>query len=106
VMAAIKLLQQACQAGEPAAIRKAVIDWGRAVWPDARITTLAAVARLAGNAELEADLKTLDARLYGQGTAADLDARALYRRIVALHKAGIGKDGGGDRYALPPLYRQ
>lgn len=106
VMAAIKQLQQACQAGEPAAIRRALIDWGRAVWPDAGITTLAAVARLAGSAELEADLRALDARLYGQGSAADLDARALYRRVVALHKAGIGKDAGGDRYALPPLYRQ
>lgn len=107
VTAALRKLQQACHGGDAAAIRQAVIQWAKATWANPHIATLTAVAAHANDPELSAHLQALDAQLYGQSDETrQLDAAALHTRILALQKAGAGKDKGSERYALPPLYKQ
>lgn len=102
---ALKVLKQACQKGQPADIRKALIQWARRLFKDRDILSLTALADHCGDETFSAHLRTLDASLYGEQTAtAQLDTKGLYGCAAELHKHGV-RGADKERYALPPLYK-
>ncbi len=102
--ASLRALKAACDAGQLREVRAALLQWAQAASGDRSLRTLAALDQHCGDPEFSAQLRALDAALYGSGGAA-VDCRALYARAAALHKQGLSKDGQNDKYALPPLYR-
>jgi hypothetical protein len=62
--AAYNKLTRACRVNNHAEIRQAVIDWGRAEWPNKNIQSLADIASTVKHPNLENQLRALDATLY------------------------------------------
>lgn len=100
----LKVLQTACNTSNLHDIRKAVLKWGQAAFADPALLTLDQLAARCQHERISALLEALDKALYGNA-AADVNGKELYAEIAALHKRGVPESTGGDRYALPPLYK-
>lgn len=106
--AARKRLNQACHAGEPAAIRQALLDWARCRFADAGIAGLHDVDRAARacdvparqRRELNEGIRQLDAHIYGHRD--DWSAAHLLAAVEAIsaHRPAGTMQGA----SLPPLY--
>ncbi len=99
-----KRLQQACREGDPRTIRRALIVWGEAMWPDQSVTTLADVQRHCDNPALSKRLAGLEQYLYGEAGghwSAD-GLQTLLQRAREQALAADQRDNTGPQ--LPPLY--
>lgn len=93
-------LRDACRAGDPRAARDAMLEWGRACWPDQSPRSLGSLAGAVDDA-VAAELAVLQEALYApQATAWQGDG--LYRAVVSFDPAQ-NRDRRG-RHALKPLY--
>jgi hypothetical protein len=101
--AALRTLKAACDGGRLREVRATLLSWGQAASGNLELRTLDALSHHVNDDELSAHLHALDAALYGNG---NVDCRALYSRVAALHKQGINLAEGADKYGLPPLYKQ
>ncbi len=96
----VKTARKAALAGDDAALRAALLEWGRLQWPDDAPRSLGALAtRLAD--PLSGELRKLSKASYGpEGGEWDRDALAkALRSIVTLKDAADSR----DQDALPPL---
>jgi hypothetical protein len=102
---ALRILKTACENSNLADIRKAVLKWGQASFSDPGLLTLEELARRCRDDKVAAGLNSLDAALYGSATSGSFSGSALYSAVAGLHRKGIPRDEGNDKYGLPPLYR-
>lgn len=94
-----KAVQNACRSKSPQQVRTSVLAWAKSRWGQSA-NSLHKVGKLSGDAELTAQLQTLDATLYA-GATDTLDYGLLEQRLKQLnhsHNAG----SRGDQ--LKPLY--
>ncbi len=98
---ATRAVREVCEQGDPAAVRKALLTWARARWPDAAVHDLIDVRELAGPA-LAGEIDRLDASRYA-ATPGDWDGRAIVHAVESL-SAGADTGRGGVA-GLEPLYR-
>jgi len=74
-------LQRVCASGDVQQSAQAMLAWAQAYWPDQPPRTLVALSQRVQSAEVERQLKQLDAQLYAgsssEGATAELDATAL-----------------------------
>jgi phospholipase/carboxylesterase len=96
---AVAEVRRALVERDPQAARVAIVRWGRALFPDADVTSLGAVAVATGSEPLRRQLQALDRALYGRGGA--WDPVPLGRALAAVNGGGAAKT---DTTALPPLY--
>ena len=101
----LRVLKTACDNGNLADIRKALLKWGQGTVKDHDLLTLEQLARACSDEQLSGMLRILDQALYGTSSQQGLDTQALYARVAALHKQGINHTGTIDKFALPPLYK-
>lgn len=96
-------LELACRAGDPHAARAALLDWGRARWPDAPPRSLEGLgARLGPGASEELD--ALNRVLYGQDGTHWQGSPAWTRLAAALVASGDPPGSATQDVGLPPLY--
>src|SRR5690606_25013424 len=67
-----------------AAVRESLLTWARAYWPQDSVHSLSAVARLGQRPGLEAQVRALDASLFGDHRDTDFDPELLLREVDAL----------------------
>ena len=116
----LKALEIAVANGDLSAARQAVINWGRTAFPDSRVTTLEAIARLceplSGSQtqqdileELRQQFNLLDQCLYnraetGNGQNVDLNLLIKLLRKLDISFASISSKGKSGDNGLKPLY--
>ncbi len=96
----VKAARKAALAGNDAALRVAMLEWGRLQWPDNAPRSVGALAERVSS-PLADELNRLSRASYGRG-ASDWDGAALakaLRSIVVLREHAEA----GHREALPPL---
>jgi hypothetical protein len=99
----LKAARRAAIAGDGAAVRQAMLEWGRLQWPDDAPRSIGALARRV-SAPLADELIRLSRAAYGpSGEGWDGDALAKSLRSFAVLDDS-GKDAEGD--PLPPLMPQ
>jgi hypothetical protein len=101
---ALRVLKTACTNGILHDIRKAVLNWGQARFQSDAIQTLAQLSDTCADANLDQQLRALDAALYGDG-AGDFDCQNFYESVADLHKRGPAPGSKQSPYSLPPLYK-
>ena len=96
----VKTARKAAQAGDAAALRAALLEWGRLQWPDDAPRSLGALAARVAD-PLTGELRTLSKASYGpEGSDWDRDAMAkALRSIVVLKDAAESYSSD----SLPPL---
>ena len=96
----VKSARKAAQAGDAAALRAALLAWGRLQWPDDAPRSLGALAARVAE-PLSSELKNLSKASYGpEGSDWDRDAMAkALRSIVVLKDAADAQSSD----SLPPL---
>jgi len=100
----IRELCRLIETGEPSEIKRALLQWAHAIWPDSPPASLAELALRAGE-PLATELRSLSASLYGAG-GRRFDRQAL---AVALERWHQHRDPtrtlAGGQSALEPLFR-
>jgi len=88
------------------ALRTNILAWARLYWPQERITGLADVVRLSGEASLKSLFADLDAALYGHGETDGSPTRPDVPVIIAAVRRVRDNGGATDNRqpALKPLY--
>lgn len=103
---ALQELHRHCESGLLIGVRKALIDWGRASWPDSSVQSLNDLQQILkshDNSEtLQALIAQLDASLYGNSDS-DFHCADIYREARALATSKTKKKDPSD--ALAPLYK-
>lgn len=100
--AALREVERACTRNDAAAAKDALLAWAATRWPEAPARSLGDIARR-GDADLAAQVRELDAFLYGRAAGAWSGAglwRAL--RAAADRDPGMATEPGS---ALEPLHR-
>ena len=103
--ASLRVLKTACESGNLADIRKALLKWGQGSFGTTAVQTLQELGVRCRQETLTTLFNALDANLYG-GAAEKVDCKALYSAVAALHKTGVTHTQQQGKYALPPLYKQ
>jgi hypothetical protein len=98
---AVGRVRQACETGDGARVREALLGWARARWPAQRPADLIAVRRLAGE-DVAREIDRLDASRYA-GESQPWDGKALADAVEAATPSRGGGRGGAS--TLEPLYR-
>ncbi|RME33115.1 MAG: hypothetical protein D6786_08615, partial [Gammaproteobacteria bacterium] len=98
---ALRRLRRACRDGDPQAAREALIEWGRARWPDLAPASLEAIARRLGS-PAGREIRELQKVLYA-GAGTRWEGRKLLEAVVQAGEEGPAAAPPAD--ALPPLYR-
>ena len=100
----LQMIKKACLAGDPRKTHQALLDWGKARWPDRPPTSIGAIARRLGQAELEKLFPELEKALYSPA-GGEWNGPDFWQRLSPLLKAAAQnprqKKGDGR---LPPLY--
>lgn len=100
-------LEAACRSEDPQRIRRALIDWAQAFWPEQTIHALSDIAACSRHPTLNKQIKGLDATLYGStrsaANAADWRDDALLKTLKIVRKTLSG-DRQQRPASLPPLY--
>lgn len=96
-------VQRACRSGDASAARRALLDWGRATWPQSPPVGLEELAQRWGDEAAGAALGELDAELYAPTGGGWDGAKAWDRLSGALRRPAERRPApAGD--PLPPLY--
>lgn len=90
-------LKYACMAGDAVAARVLLLRWAGLRWPQNRPYGLRQLSKLLNDAELDQELRRLDAALYSSRRF-DWDGRVLWRRLRGL---GFGKKSRAGSKAAP-----
>jgi hypothetical protein len=103
--AALKVLRTALTQGTPAEIRRCLIAWGQALFQDASILSLNALARRCADDMFSSQLSALEASSYGNNAGDVFTSKELEPVIMRLHKTRGKTASTGRDYSLPPLYK-
>lgn len=95
-------LKRSLSDSDLAALRKALIDWGQAHWPNVSITSLHAIAEQAREPALTEALNTLDEAIFSQHSTA-LNTEQLLQLLANARKKKHKKTG--EKEKLSPLYK-
>ena len=96
----LKAARKAAMAGDGAAVRSALLEWGRLQWPDEAPRSVGELSRRV-SAPLSGELQRLSSASYGPG-AQEWDGTALAESLRSF--AVVNRDTGAeDKDALPPL---
>ncbi len=101
VQQALQALRKACKRGEPRDTREALLAWGRATFAADPPLNLGGLSNRIVNAELDEQLRRLDAALYGDG---EWDGGMLWK--TAKEALRPPKQEKKRRAPLPELYPQ
>ena len=94
-------LQSACEANDKAAAGKALLQWGKIMWPDRSLSTLGRVAACCSR-DLGDEIRLLDAALYGEKTWSGV----LLSKIIVQEEATAAAPKQTSRQGgLEPLHR-
>lgn len=93
-------LRDACRAGDPRPARDAMLDWGRACWPEHPPHGLGALGAMTGDA-VAAELAALQQAMYA-ADATEWQGEGLYRAVASFRASESGKRR--DPYELRSLY--
>ncbi len=108
--ALFKEIRMACAVDNYPGLRQAIIDWARVHWQQAHLHSLEQVVELAGNDELSAAFKALDARLYSNSDSQQpVSGDTIFRQLDSLRKSGTANssaDKNDRRQHLQSLYPQ
>ena len=96
----LKAARKAAQAGDGAALRSAMLEWGRLQWPEDAPRSVGALAERVAP-PLADELRKLSKASYGPG-GADWDGEALARALRSV-KVLADDTGSGAADGLPPL---
>ena len=103
-----KEIRMACAVDNYPGLRQAVIDWARVHWQQDHLHSLEQVAELAGNDELSAEFKALDARLYSNSeNQQPVSSDTIFLHLETLRKSGAANspaDKNDRRQHLQSLY--
>lgn len=98
---ALQTLRKACKRGKPRDTREALLTWGRATFPANPPLNLMGLSNRIANKELDEQLHSLDAALYGDG---EWDGALLWKTAkIALRRPKAEKKRPA---LLPELYPQ
>ena len=99
-------LRAACRRGDPRRARRALLEWGRAAWPERPPGDLGELARrLGGEASGVADcLGELERIRFGRAADETWDGAACWRTLGPALQGVRGKHPKGPGPDLPPLY--
>ncbi len=98
----LKAARKAARDGDAAAVKDALLAWGRLEWPARPPRSLGAIGARVGP-PLADELAALSASSYGPGGRQDWDGAALARALRRVSGAAGATTGGEDDDALPPL---
>lgn len=106
---AYKTLQAACAANRPGAARQALLDWGRALFPEAPGLTLEAFVERAGDPRLATQVEWLNRSLYAGSSGEHGERGSDWRgdELAALAKSlrgVIGRRAGQEASGSLALY--
>ncbi len=99
-----KMLRQACASNDAAGVRRELIKWGRARWPDDNVTGLHQLKVRAKSGELAEELSRLDVALYADH-GSDWQGWSLWQLIAAEHRH-LSMRPSAHQNSLPDLYPQ
>ena len=98
---AFKALQRACDADDPKATQRALIEWAGHYWPQQATRSLGDIAARLPAAEAAA-VEALNRHLYSNGDA-PWDGKPLRAALQRMHRAGV-RERLAKRDELPPLF--
>lgn len=98
---ALAELRRATQSNNGTGSREALLEWGRALWPQTPPTNLGQLARLCGE-PLSSHIRDLEQVLYAHKT--DWDSKPLAQEVLAF-KVDAKDAPRQDEPLLEPLYR-
>tara|TARA_B110000967_G_C18896077_1_gene570762 strand:- start:866 stop:2626 length:1761 start_codon:yes stop_codon:yes gene_type:complete len=102
----IKAIEIAAKKDDLAAVRKAVLAWGRSAFPDNKIKTLQEIAELCTDPQLKQQFDRLDLSLYNSPSNQDQSPSADIKLLIALLK-GLdipSAEAKTSANGLKPLY--
>jgi len=100
---AFRKLVRACRSNDPVRARKGVVDWVRAVDPEAEVQTAADLAKVFPDSKLTALVAEIDNVLYSQGGgSADWRGKNLLETVEKIRK--MDKKKKSKKAALAELY--
>lgn len=100
---ACKQLLAACRSGDAVLARQGLIDWARALFPQAAVVSMDQAAAVFGDEALRAELARLNAALYARG-ATSWHGETLAGTVRRLRKQHLHKGAGGeDELSLYPV---
>ena len=99
-------LRQACQANDPGAARRALLDWAAAHWPDAAPRGLSALAGHFADAQAREAVTALDRALYDDAEHRDWNGKAAWPALERALEVAASTDGKQKSDVLPDLYPQ
>lgn len=102
---ALKVLHTALAKGSPAEIKRCLIAWGKALYQDESLRTLAQLLNYSADSELAILLAELEKSLYSDGSVAEPDRDRLEQVVNQVHKKGRPNKKAAKDYSLPPLYK-
>lgn len=103
--AALKILRTAITQGDGGDIKRCLIAWGKALFQDTSLMTLARIAQQFNDDEFNTLTQELEQSLYSGEGANSFDAQNLDKIVSRLHKTGRTTNKDKHDYTLPPLYK-
>ena len=100
--AATRAVQRACRAGDPQQTKHALLQWGKARWPDATVSSLGDLERLSAE-PLASELRQLSRQLYGRA-ATSWQADSLWQALRQQAETAPARKTEPDS-KLQPLFR-
>lgn len=102
---AFKRLLNSCTEGDPATIRNALVGWGKNLWPNQPIHSLADIEKRCQQKSLVKFFRQLDSYLYGRdASAAALDRKELIGLLTRMRTAELESGKNRPHERLPDLY--
>jgi hypothetical protein len=80
----LKAIEIAAGKGDLAAVREAILVWGRGAFPNEKVKTVDEIALLCADVELTEQLRLLDQSLYNRQSSEKADLKLLIRRLKTL----------------------
>ena len=99
---AFKAVQRACDADDPRAAARALVDWAGHFWPDRPTRALGEIATRLPD-EAAAAVEALNRHLYGAAAGEAWQGEALKRAMRSVHEPGAAARLAEQR-DLPPLF--
>jgi hypothetical protein len=99
-------IDRAAKRSDLASLRDGILAWGRCIFPDQRIKTLAEIATLLEQPQLQEHFDLLDQALYNDAGDDSLDLKQLVQllRNAIVPKQQAGRSWQTSRAELKPLY--
>lgn len=103
--AALKVLKTSIDKGSPDEIKRCLIAWGDAYYPENKILSLTQLSQCVGDTAFENLVFKLEQALYSEQQADAFDRNTLFQLVSDINKKGSKSKSSKKDYSLPPLYK-